>query len=189
MLELQPLPSRSPHPTPPLEGLSEGFLASFQSLTAPQRAYLIARAAAPSLAEAARQAEVKENTVYGWRSYIPAFKLCETQLLDAKGDSTLQLARALYKGAMPGVAMRQITQALKDDAGLSARELAAQQQARAAVAKGSGLETQEAPHDNVDELLGLLRALALKQMGQPQPPPQATTEQRVDRMLGPGKLP
>ena len=122
------------------EATPEGLLASFPTFTGPRRAYLIARCNAPSLAEAARQAGVQEQTVYGWRSYFPAFKEAERQLLDARGDASLQLARALAKGAMPGVAQRQITQALRDDADLSDRQLMAQQRARESVAKWAGME-------------------------------------------------
>ena len=93
--------------------------------------------------------------MYGWRSYIPAFKEAERQLMDLKGDSATQLARALYKGAMPGVAVRKITQALKDDAGLSDRQLMAQQRAREAVTKGAGMEGSLAPGEERLEIIAM----------------------------------
>lgn len=149
-------------------GLPDGFLDSFLSLTKPQRNWLIARLNAPSLSEAARQAGVAEQTVYGWRSYIPAFRECERAVIEARGNSTLQLARAIYKAAIPEVAVRQVDQALEDHRGLSDRQLMAQQRAREAVSRGSGLE-EAAPSTGEEAAKAMLILLAQLAGRQPRP--------------------
>jgi len=156
----QETPATSLPSLPPPEGQPNGLVEAWSTFTGPQRAYLVARASAPSLAEAARHVGVQENTVYGWRSYVGGFRRAEAELLEAKGDTTLQLARALYRGAMPSVAQRQITQALRDDQGLGAQALMAQQRAREAVTKGSGMEDQGVTQDPVRSLLAELYTLA-----------------------------
>lgn len=133
-------PSISPDGIPEAVSLPSGFQDAFLSLTKPQRLWIVKRLNAPSLSEAARQAGVGENTVYTWRSMFPAFRLCEKAILEVQGDSSLQLARAIYKAAIPEVATRQVEQALEDHRELSDRQLMAQQRAREAVSKGAGLE-------------------------------------------------
>tara|TARA_Y100000310_G_C20252973_1_gene609986 strand:- start:68 stop:631 length:564 start_codon:yes stop_codon:yes gene_type:complete len=167
-----------------IQDVPQDVLSLLPYLNSNQRAYLVARPVTPSRSKAAAIVGVTEGTVYTWRSTVPGFREAEEAIVDAKGDSSLQLARALYKGAMPGVAQRQITQALRDDQGLSARELAAQQQARAAVAKGSGMEDQPPVQDPVRSLLAEFYALALRHVP-PLPAPTVTVEGTVADLLPP----
>ena len=151
--QILPLPNTQ-DPLPP-ESIANDLLDIFPSFTGPQRSYLIERATCPSLAEAARRTGVQENTVYGWRSYVEGFRKAEAALLALKGDSTTQLARAIYKAAMPGVAVRQVTMALADEEGLSDRALIAQQRARDAVTHGAGMEGSLAPGEERLEIIAM----------------------------------
>lgn len=182
MTNLVPIPEITPAPLEALNALPNGFLDAFLAMSASQRTFLIKRLNASSRAEAAKLAGVAEQTVYSWRAAVSGFKFCEEAILAARGDSTVQLARAIYKAAIPEVAVRQVEQALEDHKGLSAQALMAQQRAREAVSKGAGLEAE--PAQDLDPLLSFISAVAkLRQASLPSLDVSPSASEKAQRQL------